>query len=50
MPILQRFPASRVLLFAGDHLLPHVHIKLSDGCECTVEIETLLPAHPLEHR
>ena len=25
IPVLQRFPASRILLYAGDHLLPHVH-------------------------
>lgn len=41
MPILQRFPASRVLLYAGDHLLPHVHVKLRDGRECTVDIGSL---------
>ena len=41
MPVLQRFSASRVLLYAGDHLLPHVHIKLRDGRECTVDIESL---------
>ena len=41
MPTLQRFPASRVLMYADDHLLPHVHIKLSDGRECTVDIATL---------
>jgi hypothetical protein len=41
MPILQRFPASRVLLYAGDHLLPHIHVKLSDGRECTVDIDSL---------
>ncbi|MEO8118604.1 MAG: DUF4160 domain-containing protein [Rhodoferax sp.] len=41
MPTLERFPASRVLMYADDHLLPHVHIKLSDGRECTVDIDTL---------
>ena len=41
MPVLQRFPASRVLLYAGDHLLPHVHVKLRDGRECTVDIDSL---------
>ena len=40
MPTLQRLPASRVLMYADDHLLPHVHVKLSDGRECTVEIDT----------
>jgi len=41
MQILQRFSASRVLLYADDHLLPHVHIKLRDGRECTVDIDSL---------
>lgn len=41
MPIIQRFTASRIVLHAGDHLLPHVHIKLSDGRECTVELDSL---------
>mgnify|MGYP001381402351 CR=1 FL=1 len=40
MPTLQRFPASRVLMVADDHLLPHVHVKLNDGRECTVDIDT----------
>ena len=40
MPTLQRFPASRVLMYADDHLLPHVHVKLNDGRECTVDIDT----------
>nr|VFJ46012.1 MAG: protein of unknown function (DUF4160) [Candidatus Kentron sp. FM]VFJ61179.1 MAG: protein of unknown function (DUF4160) [Candidatus Kentron sp. FM]VFK13601.1 MAG: protein of unknown function (DUF4160) [Candidatus Kentron sp. FM] len=41
MPILQRFPASRILLYADDHLRPHVHVKLRDGRECTVDIDSL---------
>jgi hypothetical protein len=41
MTILQRFPASRILIYADDHLLPHVHIKLRDGRECRVEIDSL---------
>ena len=40
MPTLQRLPASRVLMYADDHLLPHVHVKLNNGRECTVEIDT----------
>jgi|GEM_PF-1392194 hypothetical protein len=40
MPTLQRLPASRVLMVADDHLLPHVHVKRNDGCECTVDIDT----------
>lgn len=41
MPVLQRFPASRVVMYAGDHLLAHVHVQLRDGRECTVEVESL---------
>ena len=41
MPTLQRFPASRVLMYADDHLLPHVHVRLNDGRECSVDIDTL---------
>jgi hypothetical protein len=41
MPTLQRFPSSRVLMYARDHLLPHVHVCLSDGRECTVDIDGL---------
>ena len=40
MPTLQRFPASRVLMYADDRLLPHVHVKLNDGRGCTVDIDT----------
>lgn len=29
------------MLYAGDHLLPHVHIKLKDGRECTIDIDSL---------
>jgi hypothetical protein len=28
-------------MFFGDHPPPHVHIHLSDGRDCIVEIETL---------
>ena len=28
-------------MYAGDHLLPHAHIQLTDGRECTVEIVSL---------
>ena len=28
-------------MYAGDHLLPHVHIQLTEGRECTVEIVSL---------
>jgi len=38
---MYKFSASRVLMYAGDHLLPHVHIQLRDGRECTVELDSL---------
>ena len=41
MPTLQRFPASRVLTVADADLLPRVHVKLNDGREYTVDIDTL---------
>jgi hypothetical protein len=42
MPVLHNFSSSRILIYAGDHLLPHVHIQLKDGRECTVEIDRFL--------
>ena len=41
MPVLKKFSATRVVIYAGDHLLPHVHIQLRDGRECAVEIDSL---------
>lgn len=41
MPVLQQFSASRVVMYAGDHLLAHVHVQLRDGRECTVELDSL---------
>ena len=40
MPTLQRFDGCRVLMYPDDHPPPHVHIKLSDGRECTVDIDS----------
>lgn len=42
MPVMNRFSASRVVMYAGDHLLAHVHIQLRDGRECTVELDSLV--------
>ncbi|KAI5913906.1 DUF4160 domain-containing protein [Thauera sp. 2A1] len=39
MPILQRFNDVRVLMYLSDHPPPHVHVKLRDGRECTVDID-----------
>ena len=41
VPVLKKFSATRVVMYAGDHLLPHVHIQFRDGPECTVEIDSL---------
>lgn len=41
MPVLRKFSASRVVMYAGDHLLAHVHVQLRDGRECTVELDSL---------
>jgi len=41
MPVMHKFSASRVVMYAGDHLLAHVHVQLRDGRECTVELESL---------
>jgi hypothetical protein len=41
MPVMTKFSASRVVMYAGDHLLAHVHVQLRDGRECTVELDSL---------
>lgn len=41
MPVMYKFSASRVVMYAGDHLLAHVHVQLRDGRECTVELDSL---------
>lgn len=38
MPTLLRAENYRVLAYAGDHPPPHVHVKLSDGRDCTVDL------------
>jgi hypothetical protein len=41
MPVIKKFSTSRVVMYAGDHPLAHVHVQLRDGRECTVELESL---------
>ena len=41
MPVMHKLSASRVVMYAGDHLLAHVHVQLRDGRECTVELDRL---------
>lgn len=50
MPTLQKFPTSRVVMYAGDHPPAHVHVQLRDGRQCTVEVETLLITGRIEAR
>jgi hypothetical protein len=40
MPTMQQFSNARVLLLFGDHAPPHVHIKLRDGRDCTVNLQS----------
>jgi hypothetical protein len=50
MPVLHQFSSTRVVMYAGDHLLAHVHVQLRDGRECTVELDSLLIVGRVESR
>lgn len=41
MPTIIRFASSTVTLYAADHLPPHFHVRLKDGREALVVIDTL---------
>jgi hypothetical protein len=41
VPVVRKFSASRIVMYARDHLLAHVHVQLRDGRECLVELESL---------
>ncbi|WP_225981419.1 DUF4160 domain-containing protein [Paracidovorax avenae] len=41
MPTLARLSNSIIVMYARDHLPPHVHVILSDGREALVEIADL---------
>lgn len=41
MPTLQRFANSVLTLYAGDHLPPHFHVRMNDGREALVMIDSL---------
>lgn len=43
MPTLVRLSIATVTKYANDHLPPHFHVRMSDGREALVEIETLRP-------
>ena len=38
MPTLKRFDGCRVLMYLDDHPPPHVHVKLRDGRDCTIDL------------
>ena len=40
MSTLQRFDHSRVVMYLDDHPPPHVHVKLRDGRDCTVALDS----------
>ncbi len=42
MPILRRFLACVFYLNTRDHNPPHFHIRMNDGREALVEIETMV--------
>ncbi len=38
MSTLARFDNTRVVMYQDDHPPPHVHVKLRDGRDCTVDL------------
>ena len=40
MPTLKRFDSCRVLMYLDDHPPPHVHVKLRDGRDCTIDLDS----------
>lgn len=40
MSTLQRFDSSRVVMYLDDHPPPHVRVKLRDGRDCTVDLDS----------
>lgn len=40
MSTLQRFDSSRVVMYLDDHPPPHVYVKLRDGRDCTVDLDS----------
>lgn len=40
MSTLQRFNDSRVVMYFDDHPPPHVHVKLRDGRDCIVDLNS----------
>ena len=38
MPTVARENGIRFVIYPNDHLPPHVHVKLSDGSECRINL------------
>lgn len=41
MPTIARLANCTLNMYAGDHLPPHFHVRMGDGREALVEIESL---------
>jgi hypothetical protein len=41
MPTLVRLASCAITLYAGDHLPPHFHVRMNDGREALIVIETM---------
>ena len=41
MPTIARLPSATIAMYAADHLPPHFHVRMRDGREALVVIETL---------
>lgn len=41
MPTLVHLPSCTITMYAGDHLPPHFHVRMRDGREALIVIETL---------
>lgn len=41
MPTLVRLAKSAIVLYAGDHLPPHFHVRMNDGREALIVIDNL---------
>lgn len=42
MSTLARFDNTRVVMYQDDHPPPHVHVKLRDGRDCTVDLHNFM--------
>ena len=50
MATIKRLESSRIVMYFSDHPPPHVHVKLTQGRDCTVDLATLRINGPVEAR